>query len=141
MALNDNVKQSATAATSRSSGDHSLPEPPNSVGGPDTNVGSPSAVKSTSCSGVAEALTEYWCAMRVFALLGFAEACYDLIDQVEFLRFFGGHEVITICVGFDFFKCFTCVFYLKEIQPFFDPAKFLSIDLSKFFCWELFIFV
>jgi hypothetical protein len=66
IALKDNVKQSATAATSRSSGDHSLPDPPNSVGGPDTNVGRPSAVKSTSCSGVAVALTEYWCAMAVF---------------------------------------------------------------------------
>ena len=57
MARKDNAKQSATAATSKVSGDHWSPGPPNSAGAAEANGCSPLLDSLTLSSGLIDAVT------------------------------------------------------------------------------------
>jgi len=57
MPRNDRPKQSATAATSRVSGDQTSPGPPNYAGGADLNSARPVLVRLTWPADAASAMT------------------------------------------------------------------------------------
>src|SRR3954447_20501372 len=54
----------------------------------------------------------------------------DLVDQVIFLRLFGGHEVIALGIARDLFQILACVLGKDLVQPATDVDDLLRVDLD-----------